>query len=370
MDYSSLTDTLNGLIQSDTHPWTNIPGGLEKVSESSSGAAWGLGSGKLYACLLPCTGQWNPIEFTPNFNVIDFTTDDTTVYVLGSNVLASKNGNNSGEWTYIPISVSLTELFNTGSYLWGQNGTTKWKLAKPGTTANWIQSPETTVKITSASMTTLYGIKAGKAVKTDESLQSSWQTIPQFKGVFTGILGDADQSGVYGIDAQNQVQKCLNGDCSSVPLEGTLKHLSVKPKKLWMTTETDGQYGNVFYKDDLPSDLIERTQPVDQERDLVVQETEHEYQQTTYSTMMYKQLEIIKKMFEDMFPNKPPPPETPDLTGEIKTVNRATNVVFEILLLLGVLILIYFFSGILGYATHYIAFVAVIVGVYIISNGL
>jgi hypothetical protein len=34
MDYSSLTDTLNGLIQSDTHPWTNIPGGLEKVSES------------------------------------------------------------------------------------------------------------------------------------------------------------------------------------------------------------------------------------------------------------------------------------------------------------------------------------------------
>jgi hypothetical protein len=140
MSYSSLTDILNSrLINSETEQrWVNIPGGLDKISETSN-AAWGLSSGKLYVCALPCSGQW--IE---QLDIVkDFTTDDSLVYVLTSG-LQTKNGNGSGEWTS-PITIpSITQIFNTGSYLWGQDsGGKKYKLAKPGTTANWISVPDT-----------------------------------------------------------------------------------------------------------------------------------------------------------------------------------------------------------------------------------
>lgn len=363
MDYDSLTDRVDSLLQSPG--WVNVPGGLDKVSESSAGAAWALGKGTIFSCNLPCTGNWIPldIQFTP----LDFTTDDTSVYILGSNGLLVKNGNNSGEAVLIPSNLDIQQIFSTGSYIWGQ-GSKKWKLAKPGTTGNWIESPDTSgVKITSASMTALYGVDpSGKAVKSDETLQSGWKAIPQFKGVFTGILGDADQSALYGVDTQQQIHKCTDDSCVPVSTEGSLKSLSVKPKHLWMTTDNPGKLGNVYYKDD-NINILSDTEPLDKERDEVVKEIEQEYQQTTWSTVMYKQLNILKSLFDR------PSAEIPDpepVRQQADDLERSIPVLVKMLLTLGIITLLYLFGGFLGPATHYIALGIVAVSFYVIYNGV
>jgi len=247
MDYSILTDRLNNLISSETGKtdWKNISGGLEKVSESSMGAVWGIGAGKLYSCLSPCNGSWTLQEFpeaSPNLKVLDFTTDDSLVYVLWNNPdtqitgLMTKNGNNFGDWSRGELAPNLTKIFNTSSYIWGQDSAgKKYKLAKPGTTSNWVQSQDTSgVLITSASSSALYGIDSkGAAFKTDESLQSSWSPIPQFKGMLTGILGDANPT-LYATDGQ-ELQQCEGEICETLPVPNPIRNLSPNSKNLWMT---------------------------------------------------------------------------------------------------------------------------------------
>jgi hypothetical protein len=387
MDYSALTDTLNNLVQEDEKDWINVPGGLDKVSESAMGAAWGLGSGKMYVCMLPCKGQWTPVVFPdPAFNIIDFTTDDSTIYVLGSgispigiiNLFTTKNGNNSGKWSPPnPLfkAEKITELFNTGSYIWGQMGTQKYKLAKPGTTSNWIEVQDTSgVKITSASQTALYGISStGVAMKTDESLQSAWSPIPQFKGVFTGILGDADQTGIYGIDAQKTLQKCSGDSCVPIPTKNPVQTLSPKPTSLWLTTSNPGDLGNVYYKDESPSNLLKDVQPIDAERDAIVNQAETEYTNTTYSTMMFKQLKEIQKMFGELLSiqevNTEPIEKSASTTSsEASLLQKVIPFLLKgILVLLGVLF-VYLFSGVFGSMTHYVAFAVLIGEIYLLLN--
>lgn len=368
MDYSSLTDILNSrLLNSETErTWVNIPGGLDKISETSS-AAWGVSSGKLYVCALPCTGQW--VEQLDG--VTDFTTDDSLVYVVTSG-LQSKNGNGSGEWTQ-PITIpSITELFNTGSYLWGQDsGGKKYKLAKPGTTANWIPvSDSSDIKITSSSLNTLYGVdSAGKAYKSAENL--SWTLIPQFKGVYTGILGDG--TNLYGTNIQQKVEKCVGSDCS---VEDTppVKSLYVNPLTSWITSTQQSDYGNLFYKDDSPSNIIQEVEPIDEERERIVQQTEKDYEISTYSGVMSKQLGTLQKMLMEL-PLKentmPLKSSLKDTTDQLEVLKKATPFLFEILLLLGVIIVVYLCSSFLGFTTHYIALAVFIGGLYyIINNGV
>jgi hypothetical protein len=371
MDYSALTDTLNNLVQEDEKDWINVPGGLDKVSESAMGAAWGLGSGKMYVCMLPCKGQWNPTEFT---GILDFTTDDSLMYAITSTTLLTKNGNNSGEVQTITLNPDIKQIFSSGSYIWGQ-GTKKWKLAKPGTTGNWIEVPDTSgVKITSASQTALYGISStGVAMKTDESLQSAWTPIPQFKGVFTGILGDADQTGIYGIDAQKTLQKCSGDSCVPIPTKNPVQTLSPRPTSLWLTTSNPGDLGNVYYKDESPSNLLKDVQPIDAERDAIVNQAETEYTNTTYSTMMFKQLGEIQKMFGELLSiqevNTEPIEKSASTTSsEASLLQKVIPFLLKgILVLLGVLF-VYLFSGVFGSMTHYVAFAVLIGEIYLLLN--
>jgi hypothetical protein len=390
MDYSTLTDQINSLITSETKKdWVNIPGGLDKVSESSSGAAWGIGAGKLYVCLLPCTGQWILEEIpdsSPDLKILDFTTDDSLVYVLWNLVdslgnnntgLTTKNGNNSGEWSRSTLAPQLTKLFNTSSYIWGQSGKQKYKLAKPGTTGNWITVADTSdVTITSASSTSLYGVDSkGVAYKTDEALQSTWTPIPQFKGVFTGILGEQDQSGIYGI-SNNQLQKCVGEDCETIPLQSPIQTLSPNSKHLWMTSTTQGNLGNIYMQDIQDPDLIRDTQSLNDQRDTLVENTKSQYEVATYYNVMSKQLTDLQKMLSGLITNKKidtKPLETSlkGAQGTTQQLESALPRLLQILIIIVLIILVYLCSGMLGFMTHYIAFVVFIGGIYfVLSNGM
>jgi len=375
MDYSALSDQINSLITSESEKdWVSIPGGLDKVSESSMGAVWGIKGGELYVCLTPCNGGW----VSEDTGVIDFTTDDSLVYALKSGSLDTKNANNSGEWLSIPINISLQQLFNTSSYIWGQSGKQKYKLAKPGTTSNWILATDTSdVKITSASSTSLYGVDSkGVAYKTDEALQSAWTPIPQFKGVFTGILGDADQTGIYGVDTENQVQKCVGDVCETVPIKSPVQTLSPNPRNLWMTSTIQGKLGNIYYRDDLPSNLIKDTAPLDAERDSIVEDSEKNYDISTYATIMSKQLTEIQKMLsgllsQDKIDSIPIEKNLSVTTQQSYVLDKAIRFILRAILILIPVLIIYLFSGFLGSTTHYIAFAIFVGGIYfVLSNGV
>jgi len=387
MDYSALTDQINTLITAETtKDWVNIPGGLDKVSESSMGAVWGIKSGQLYACLTPCKGQWTLQEFpeaSPNLKILDFTTDDSLVYVLWNNPdsqaigLMTKNGNNSGEWSRGTLSPKLTNLFNTSSYIWGQSGKQKYKLAKPGTTSNWIQSQDTSdVTITSASSTSLYGVDSkGVAYKTDEALQSTWTPIPQFKGVFTGILGQQDQTGIYGI-SNNQLQKCVGDSCETIPLQSPIQTLSPNPNNLWMTSTTQGNLGNIYMQDTQPPNLIEDTESLNEQRDKLVEDTQTNYQTSTYYNIMSKQLSDIQTMLNGLIANKkvdtkPLEQSLKGAQGTTQQLESALPRLLQILIIIVLIILVYLCSGMLGFTTHYIAFAVFIGGIYfVLSNGM
>ena len=332
------------------------------------GAVWGIKTGNLYSCLAPCKGNWILVDS----NVIDFTTDDTTIYFLKTGSLNSKNANNSGETLSIPINISLEQIFNTSSYIWGQSGsgTQKYKLAKPGTTSNWVEVSDTSgVNITSASSQTLYGVSKGIAYKSDETLQSGWKKIPQFKGVFTGILGNADQTGIYGVDSQGQIQECKGDVCSPVPIMSPVNNLSPNPNTLWMTSQTQGNMGNIYMKNMTPPNIIKDVGPLDQERDLLVQETEKDYELSTYYNIMTKQLSEMKRMFQPLpQTNVIDEKQVQSTTEKANTFENALPYLIKGLIVLAILIIIYFFSGFLGVYTHYIAFVVFIGGAYFVLN--
>lgn len=362
MAYAELSSTINNLISGSGTDWENIPGGLDKVSESSS-AAWGIGAGKLYVCSLPCKGNWILVDS----DVLDFTTDDTTIYFLKSGSLNTKNANNSGETLSIPMNIQITEIFNTSSYLWGQ-GTGKYKLAKPGTTGNWIEVPDTGVKITSASSQALYGVAKGIAYKSDETLQSGWKEIPQFKGVFTGILGGADQTALYGTDGI-KVEECKGDSCESLPIPSPVKNLSPNPNTLWMTSETQGSLGNIYMKDMRPPNLIKDVKPLDEERDLLVQDSEKNYELSTYYNVMSKQLSELKKMFQPMSSSETIDEKIVKSTSEkANSFEKALPFLFRGLIVLGALIVTYFFSGFFGAFTNYIALIVFLGGIYFVLN--
>ena len=371
MDYSILTDRLNNLISSETGKtdWKNIPGGLEKVSESSMGAVWGINQGSLYVCLSPCNGNW----VLQDSSVLDFTLDDSLIYILKSGSLNTKNANNSGEVLSIPMTLNLTKIFNTSSYIWGQDSAgKKYKLAKPGTTSNWVQSQDTSgVLITSASSSALYGIDSkGAAFKTDESLQSSWSPIPQFKGMLTGILGDANPT-LYATDGQ-ELQQCEGELCETLPVPNPIRNLSPNSKNLWMTSPSQGDLGNIYVKD-LTSSLIDDTQPIDELRDSIVQDSQTNYNISTYSTILSNQASQIQKMFTELLSIKkidttPLESSVNGTQGRLSLLTKALPILLQSLVIIILLIIVYLCSGILGFTTHYVALIVFVGGIYFILN--
>ena len=252
--YDSLTDESNNFITTQLNQksiWNAIPGSLNKVSTSSLGFAWGIDSSKVYYCQLPCSGQWNnvPINELP----LDIATDESNIYILTSNNLFIKSANNQTDWLIIKVPFSSTQIFSTSSYIWIQDSSgKKARLPKPGTTSNWSLIQDTN-KISSSNQTSLFSINSqGQIMKTDESLNSGWYTIPDYEGSkFSNLLESSNA--LYGMSSDNQLNRCLNNKCDIVDTQGmNPSSLSIEPttKSLWMTTTNESSIGNIFNKQD------------------------------------------------------------------------------------------------------------------------
>lgn len=371
-----LTDQLNTLISNELSPseaWNSVPGGLDKISSSSMGFAWGIGGGKVYYCQLPCSGNWQISELAGS--PLDVTTDDMKVYVLLSDSLVMKTANNTDEWHSISIPPGIQKIISTSSYIWGQAGTQKLKLPKPGMSGNWIPVADPlNIKIISASSTSLYGVDSlGTAMKTDESMQSGWAAIPDLAGSkYSMVLGDADQTALYGLDTTNQLKRCSNGTCVPITTQGyTPQNLSIEPisKQLWMTTTTKGDEGNIFTRTDNVnySSLLQNTEPLDKQRDSVKQQSEQDFVEGTHTGIMTKQLNSIKEMLANIFKISPSEKIKSDASSKksseditytnerIQQLKHAMITIQDILMLLFVLVVIYLTSSIFGSFTHVIA---------------
>ena len=384
MEYDMLTDQLNNTITSGISKgtdWNAIPGGLDKVSESSRGFVWGLGSGNVWVCQSPCQGNWKQVKLPSAASLRDIVTDDTHIYVLLQNQLCIKSADNTDEWVTVTAPDGIEKIISTASYIWGQAGDKKYKLPKPGMTGNWIPvKDDLNVKITSASSGHLYGVGSdGKAMTTDEAMQTSWSVIPEFGGKYSAIFGDADQTAIFGIDSTNSLNRCLNGKCHGVDTKGyTPQSITIQPssKQLWMTTTTPGKSGNIF---NLPissdySDIMKTVQPIDSKRDEYAKKAETEFEQSTYSGMISRQFDYLKKVLGDVFAIRPVASEQADqqrVQDEINNTNHELNVlkdviplIQKILIVLASIIGVYMCSDIFGSMTHFLALAVMVGGTY------
>jgi len=382
MDYDTLTDQVNNTLSSGISKgasWETVPGGLDKVSASAMGFVWGMGGGRVWVCQLPCTGNWKQVDLPVTSALRDIVTDDTHIYVLFQNNLAMKLANNTDEWVVVQVPDGVSKIISTSSYIWGQSGTQKFKLPKPGMTGNWIPvKDDLNVTVTSASSGHLYGVDGnGTAMITDEAMQTSWSTIPEFGGKYTAIYGEADQTAVFGIDDSNSLKRCLNGKCRGVDTQGyTPQNITIEPttKQMWMTTTTPGKSGNIFNQSltfDY-TDIIKSVQPIDVKRDQVVEQTKVQFEQSTYSGLMSKQFAILKKMIAGLFNIKPVSSHQEDqkvIQGDIDNTTYEMNVLRDVLpfiqrllIVLALTVLVYTASDFLGAATHVIALAVLVSG--------
>jgi hypothetical protein len=382
MEYDTLTDQINNAVLSSISAvtdWNAVPGGLDKVSSSALGFAWGMGNGRVWVCQLPCEGNWKQVEVPVTSSLRDIVTDDSQVYVLFQNQLAMKSADNVSEWITVDLPDGITKIISTASYIWGQAEDQKYKLPKPGVTGNWIPvKDDLNVKVTSASSGHLYGVdKDGKAMVTDESMQTSWSVIPEFGGKYTAIFGDADNTAIYGIDATNSLKRCLNGKCTTVDTKGyTPQNITIDPssKQMWMTTTGSGKSGNIFKQTITTdySDLLKTINPLDVQRAEAVKEVENNYKQATYSEIMGKQFAILKNMLASIFQFNPAASneETQKIVQnsidntdyELNTIKNILPFVQKFLIVLTVTILVYALSDYLGSATHFVALAFLVAG--------
>jgi hypothetical protein len=289
-----------------------------------------------------------------------------------------KSSDNTDEWITVNLPDSIEKIISTASYIWGQAGQKKYKLPKPGMTGNWIPvDDKLNIKITSASAGHLYGVDAaGQAMVTDEALQSAWSTIPEFGGKYTAIIGDADQTALFGIDDTNSLKRCLNGKCNGVDTQGyTPRNITIEPnsKQMWMTTTAPGKSGNIF-KQALSNDytdILRTVQPLDVKRDETVKKAETQFEQSTYSGIMAKQFAILKKMVDQLFNIKPAASHEKDQKRiqkkidnteyQLRVLKDAIPLIQKMLVVFAMTVCVYAASDYLGSATHLIA-LAVLVG--------
>jgi hypothetical protein len=380
MEYDTLTDQINNTVSgiSKGITWESVPGGLDKVSASAMGYVWGMGGGNLWLCQLPCTGNWKQIT-APATSLLDIVTDDSHIYALFQAKLAMKLANNTDEWVTVNVPDGMTKIVSTSSYIWGQSGNQKYKLPKPGMTGNWIPvKDDLNIRVTSAGSGHLYGVNPeGQAMITDEAMQTSWLIIPEFGGKYTAILGDVDQTAIYGIDSENSLKRCLNGRCQGVDTQGyTPQNITIEPssRQMWMTTTTPGKSGNIFNQslNTDYSEILKSVQPIDKKRDDVVEQVKSEYNQSTYSGMMSEQFESLKKLITDLFNIKPAQSHNDDqkvLEGDINSTKYELNIlngilpiIQKLLIVLGLTVVVYAASDFLGSATHIIALAVLIAG--------
>jgi hypothetical protein len=299
-----------------------------------------MGSGNIWICQLPCQGNWKQVAPPTQASLRDIVTDNENVYVLLQNQLAIKSSDNTNEW------ITVEDKLN--------------------------------IKITSASSGHLYGVdSSGKAMITDEAMQSSWSVIPQFGGKYKAIIGDADQTAIFGIDDSNSLKRCLNGKCRGVDTQGyTPQNITIEPtsKQMWMTTTAPGKSGNIFNQplSTEYTDILKTVQPIDVKRDQTVKQVETQFDQSTYSGIMSKQFDTVKNMLSQLFNIKSASSHEDDqkkIQRRIDNTEQQLNVlkgviplIQKILVVFALTICVYLGSDFLGSTTHFFALVVLISG--------
>lgn len=396
-DYEDATNTIDNVVStqlSSVMNWTNIPGNLSKVVSSAAGFAWGFdGSANVWICQLPCTGNWSSVDISQFklTSILDIVTDNTTVYILGTSgttLLLSAPASNTGTFTQIQVPFDANEIFSTHSFIWAQDASNvKQRCAKPCTMANWSSNPDVTVKITSSSDSSLYGIDSkGTAMKSDEGLQTAWSPISDLAEVqVQNVIGDADTLGLYGLDKTSTLFKVQNGSMIPQPTQGySPSHLSIDPvsKQMWMTSDTPGQYGNIFTKLENPdySTITNTIQPLDKKRDEIVSDVTKEYNTQTEVMTVNKQVSDVVTYFKRMFnldkdTGKKGKVQASHLEEQIRStqvqldlINKTQPLIQKFLILLAIVAAIYIVGTFLGWVLHIIATVVLIGGaIYIMK---
>ena len=398
-DYEDATNTIDNVVStqlSSVMNWTNIPGNLSKVVSSAAGFAWGYdSSANVWICQLPCSGNWSSVNISQFglTSILDIVADNTTVYVIGlasdnSTMLLSAPSSNTGTFTAIKVPFDAKEIFSTHSFIWAQDASNaKQRCAKPCTMANWTANPDVTIKITSSSDSSLYGIDSkGTAMKSDEGLQTGWSPISDLAGTqVENVIGDMDTSALYGLDNKSTLFKLQNGSILPQPTQGySPSHLSIDPvsKQMWMTSDTPGQYGNIFTKLENPdySTIVNTIQPLDKKRDEIVSDVTKEYNIQTQTMTVNKQVNDVVSYFKKMFnldrdTGKKGKVQAAHLEEQIRStqvqldlINKTQPLIQKFLILLAIVAGIYILGTFLGWILHIIATVVLIGGaVYILK---
>ena len=297
-----------------------------------------------------------------------------------------KSANNSTDWVITKAPIDVKSLFVTNSYIWTQTSdySKKYKLAKPGTTGNWIlvEDPQK-IHITSSSNNALYGIdNSGRAMKTDESMQSKWSGVPSLSGAkYQTVIGSADQTALYGISMSNELLRCTDKSCSTIPTGGrSPENITIEPtsRQIWMTTTSPGSLGNIFMKQDTPdySSILNTVSPLDKQRDDLTIQAQKEYKDTITTNTLQDKLDMIyeflKKTFELKKPRKDKTSKSRNdviqAEAELGQLQESMPLLEQVIVLLIITIVIYLvFFWIFGWFTHVIAFINLLGGIlYII----
>ncbi len=396
--YDSATNTIDEIVSTQLTSnlsWKNIPGTLVKASSSPGGYVWGFNAESMvFACPLPCTGNWTEIDLT-KYNVgsiLDLTTDYTNVYIL-----AKDKGNNtlmligpatpSSSWIQVLSPLDASSIFSTSTYIWVQDQSgNKNKCAKPCTTGNWVASTDKNVRITSSSYTYLYGVDGtGNAFKTDENMTTGWAPInglSEYK--WKSIIGQGNQMDIYGIDTSSKAFSCgemcaFTDDVKPVDTAGyTPVNITDDPqsKNLWMTTTTPGDGGNIFVRTNEPnySNIMNQIDPLDQTRNKIVSQVEDTYKKQVDESTMNKQVTDIVDFFSKMFKFS-----KSDAARDKQEISRLHNsvqytetqlnqmkkvqpIIAIIVMTLGVTAVLYLVGSFLGRIIHTLAAIVLILG--------
>lgn len=312
-EYEDSTNAIDSIVSSQLSSvlnWTGVPGSLVKASSSTAGFVWGYnGGGTVYVCQLPCSGNWVEVDFSDYqvSHVLDLTTDQTNLYLLYTNSAGTISllvtpATNQGTRTVIAVPFSATSIFSTHTYIWAQDASNnKQRCPKPCNMPNWQSSAENSIMITSSEDGMLFGRDAsGRAMQTDETLQSAWQTIGDVYGT---IYGKGSDGTLYGIDSsQNAFQ--YNGTLSTLYTDGLpVSNLSVNNDSMWMTTSTSGVLGNIFTRLQKPdyTSIMNTLSPIDRTRDKIADTVETRFQKQTDVMIVNKQANDIVTFFKKMF---------------------------------------------------------------------
>ena len=340
----------------------------------------------------------NPTQSSPPVTTADIVTDETNVYLLftsGSTTsLAIKTANNQTDWNVIQVSTPTfvpTNIFSTHTYIWLQGASNqKVKLPKPVTMSNSMPVADITVKITSASSSALYGIDAsGKAMKTDETLQTGWAPIAGLQGTQVGsLVGDLDQTGLFAINSSG-VSECV-GDCSTKQLtplntQGYLPlYLTGDPstKQLWMTSSTAGSVGNIFNRVASPdfTSVSNAIAPLDKNRDTVVTDVTKDYSKQTTVMKINEQLALFKSLFTQLFGDATKAQNDANTRisqvgsdiaskkANLQKLNSIQPTIQKLVVTLGIAALMYAIFSPFGWIVHAGVIVVLAVGIYLSLN--